>query len=75
MFSPKFQRTLANSLSQEDRHLHAAAKKVVEDIGRLARVAEDPALKVAIAVALQRQGGTGFDKLTQTTTAADVMQV
>ena len=73
VFSPRFQRTLTNSLSQKDRHLHAAASKVVQEIGRIAQDAEEPAVKVAIAVALQRHGG--FDKLTQTSTAADVMKV
>lgn len=75
VFSPGFQRTLVNSLAQKDRHLHAAARKAVESVAAAARDAEEPALRVALAAALQRQGGAGFDALTHTSATAQLLQV
>lgn len=74
ILSPKFQQTLVNSLAQEDRILHMAAKKVVARMTAFAEKAAAPALRVALAVALQRQGGGSFDRQTRTKTVADLLK-
>lgn len=44
-------------------------------VAKHAEYAEDQDIRVAIAVALQRQRGGGFDRLTKTKTAAKLLQV
>ena len=75
VFSPLFRRSLVNSLAKADSHLHTAAKRAVERMTGFAENAADPALRIALAVALQRQGGAGFDRLTKTKTTADLLKV
>ena len=75
MLSSKFQQTLVNSLAQQDRLLHMAAKKVVTRMTAFAQNAASPALRVSLAVALQRQGAGNFDRQTHTKTVAQLLQV
>ena len=74
--SPKFQQTLVNSLAQQDRILHMAAKKVVARISAFAeKYVGSPGMRVALAVALQSKGGGNFDRQTRTKTVAHLLQV
>ena len=73
--SPKFQQTLVNSLAQQDRILHMAAKKVVDRMSSFAENAGTPSLRVALAVALQSKGGGSFDRQTRTKTVTHLLQV
>ena len=56
MFTPGFLRCLANNASNPRAHLHTIARKCLGRIHRLRTQAGDPQLRVAISVALQRQG-------------------
>jgi hypothetical protein len=47
----------------------------VTQVAKHAESASDQDVRVAIAVALQRQQGGGFDRLTKTRTAARLLQV
>ena len=73
--SPKFQQTLVNSLAQQDRILHMAAKKVVARMSSFAENASNPGLRVALAVALQNRGGGSFDRQTRTKTVSQLLEV
>lgn len=64
-----------NSLAQQDRMLHMAAKKVVARMTAFAEKAASPSLRVALAVALQRQGAGNFDRQTRTKTVSQLLQV
>lgn len=75
VFSPRFQRSFVDSLSQHSHHLHPAAKRATERMRVIAAESSDPALGVGITVALQRQGGVGFDRLSRTNAVSQMMQV
>ena len=75
LLTPAFLRVLVNSLSRPDTHLHAAARRLIEQLARHAESSADATLRVAVAVALQRQRGGGFDRLTKTKYAANLLQV
>lgn len=75
LLTPAFLRVLVNSLSRPDTHLHAAARRLTEQLSRHAESSADATLRVAVAVALQRQRGGGFDRLTKTKYAANLLQV
>ena len=75
LLTPAFLRVLVNSLSKPDTHLHAAARRLIEQLARHAESSADATLRVAVAVALQRQRGGGFDRLTKTKYAANLLQV
>ncbi|KAK9903496.1 hypothetical protein WJX75_007153 [Coccomyxa subellipsoidea] len=74
VFTPRFLRTLVNSFGHSDAHLHAAAKRLLEQVAKHAESAPDKDVRVAVAVALQRQRGGGFDRLTKTKFAAKLLQ-
>ncbi len=73
--SQKFQQTLVNSVAQQDRILHMAARKVVARMSAFAENAATPGLRVALAVALQSRGGGSFDRQTRTKTVSQLLQV
>lgn len=75
LLTPTLLRVLTNSLSRADTHLHSAAKRLIEHLARHAESAPDATLRVAVAVALQRQRGGGFDKLTKTRYASNLLKV
>ena len=75
LLTPAFLRVLVNSLSRPDTHLNAAARRLIEHLARHAESAAEPTLRVAVAVALQRQRGGGFDRLTKTKYAANLLKV
>lgn len=75
VISPRFQQTLVNSLAQSDRLLHTAARKVVVRMTAFAQSASSPALRVSLALALQRHGTGNFDRLTRTKTVFHLLQV
>jgi len=75
LLAPTFLRVLVNSLSKPDTHLHSAAKRLIEQLARHAESMSDTTLRVAVAVALQRQHGGGFDKLTKTKYATNLLKV
>ena len=75
LLTPTLLRVLTNSLSKPDTHLHSAAKRLIEHLARHAESAPGATLRVAVAVALQRQRGGGFDKLTKTKYASNLLKV
>ena len=75
LLTPTLLRVLTNSLSKQDTHLHSAAKRLIEHLARHAESAPNATLRVAVAVALQRQRGGGFDKLTKTKYASNLLKV
>ncbi|CAG9465467.1 unnamed protein product [Pedinophyceae sp. YPF-701] len=56
-----------------DSHLHAASKKAVERLARVAERSEDASLRAAVAVALKSYGRVGFDRLTKTQTSEAIL--
>lgn len=74
LLSPTFLRCVVNALAHADAHLHAAARRLLDRLVAHAAAAPDPNARVAVAVALQRCSGGGFDRLTGTRTAAQLLQ-
>ena len=74
LLSPTFLRVLVNALSHADAHLHAAARRLLDRLEAHAAAAPDPNSRVSVAVALARCSGGGFDRLTGTRTAAQLLQ-
>lgn len=74
LLSPTFLRVLVNALSHADAHLHAAGRRLLERLAAHAAAAPDPTARVSVAVALARCSGGGFDRLTGTRTAAQLLQ-
>lgn len=75
LLTPTFLRVLVNSFSKADTHLHSAARRLIEQLARHAESSPDATLRVAAAVALQRQRGGGFDRLTKTKYASNLLKV
>ncbi|KAK9825628.1 hypothetical protein WJX81_000686 [Elliptochloris bilobata] len=74
LLSPTFLRCLVNALSHADAHLHAAGRRLLDRLVAHVVAAPDPNARVAVAVALVRCSGGGFDRLTGTRTAAQLLQ-
>lgn len=53
----------------------AKTKHLTPQVARHAESTGDRGVRVAVAIALQRQRGSGFDRLTRTKTAAKLLQV
>ena len=75
LLTSTFLRVLVNSFSKADTHLHSAARRLIEQLARHAESSPDATLRVAAAVALQRQRGGGFDRLTKTKYASNLLKV
>jgi hypothetical protein len=68
VFSPLFLRALLKNLSKQEHYLHGAAKQVLEHIGTVG-VSADTEMRIAMAVALQRQRvSAGVGRLIRATT-------
>jgi len=65
---------LVNALAHADAHLHAAARRLLDRLVAAAAGAAEPGARVAVAVALARCSGGGFDRLTGTRAAAQLLQ-
>ena len=75
VFSRQFLRSLVNTVAAPSAVLHGAARRCVDRLASHVAASQDPALGIAVAVALQRHGGVGFDRLSKTKTTAKLLQV
>jgi len=75
VFSRQFLRSLVNTVAAPSAVLHGAARRCVDRLAGHVAASADPALAIAVAVALQRHGGVGFDRLSKTKTTAKLLQV
>ncbi len=74
VFSRQFLRSLVNTVAAPSAVLHGAARRCVDRLAGHVAASADPALAIAVAVALQRHGGVGFDRLSKTKTTAKLLQ-
>ena len=75
VFSRHFLRSLVNTSASDAAMLHSAAKRCTERLAQHVARSTDAQLQIAVAVALQRYGGQGFDRLSKTKTTAKLLQV
>lgn len=75
VFSRQFLRSLVNTSASDAAMLHSAAKRCTERLAAHVARSPDAQLQIAVAVALQRYGGLGFDRLSKTKTTAKLLQV
>lgn len=75
VLSPTLLRCLVNGLAHANAHLHAAARRLTDRLVAYAGApGGDARARVAVAVALQRCSGGGFDRLTGTRASAQLLQ-
>ena len=75
VFSRQFLRSLVNTSASDAAMLHSAAKRCTDRLTAYVARSPDAQLQIAVAVALQRYGGLGFDRLSKTKTTAKLLQV
>ena len=75
VFSRQFLRSLVNTSASDAAMLHSAAKRCTDRLTAYVERSPDAQLQIAVAVALQRYGGLGFDRLSKTKTTAKLLQV
>lgn len=63
VLSRNFLRTLVNHLNDRNSYLHAHAKKCLERLSGQVEKSASGEFKLAVALALQRAGGNGFDQV------------
>lgn len=75
VFSQRFLHCLATNLAHKQSGLNALAQQCIQGLGAFLEQSPDKALRVAILVALQRQGSAGFDYTAHTRFTADLIKV
>ena len=75
VFSQRFLHCLATSLAYKQSGLNALAQQCIQGLGAFLEQSTDTALRVAVLVALQRQGSAGFDYTAQTSFTSDLIKV
>jgi hypothetical protein len=57
IFTPNLLRTLSGNLSKSNALLHGLAKRCMDGVANFVTAAQDPAIQVAVQLALQRHEG------------------